>query len=220
MLFSKFLSSYAVLFSDLKIYVIAAAVSSAVSTPASALASTAVILVGLAASTLTGTTTARRVLSSAAVLSPGGIVIVCHNLGEFLQLSIAPALCVSHNQVHALHASRRHLLLAHLATRSHTDGEQSEVGETNALAVQNQMLQAVEGIHQYTVDSTSAVWRIVLRDMSHEVLETHLTVAHGSSLPELLTCVLTCLRGTHNLTILTSSLSHNQSVFKGLIIQF
>ena len=69
MLFSKFLSSYAVLFSDLKIYVIAAAVSSAVSTPASALASTAVILVGLAASTLTGTTSTRCILRTSAVLS-------------------------------------------------------------------------------------------------------------------------------------------------------
>ena len=115
--------------------------------------------------------------------------------------------------MHALHASRRHLLLAHLATRSHADGEQSEVGETNALAIQNQMLQAVEGVHQHTVDSTTAVWRVVLRDMSHEVLETHLTVAHGSSIPEFLTSVLTRLRGTHNLTILTSSLSHSQSVF-------
>ena len=74
---------------DLKIYVVAAAVSSAVSATAT-LRCSAVILVGLPASTLTGTTTARRVLSSTAVLSPGGIVIVCHDLGELLKLGIAP----------------------------------------------------------------------------------------------------------------------------------
>ena len=141
--------------SDLKIYVVATAVSSAVSTPARALAGTtatlrcsAVILVGLAASALAGVASTRRVLRATAVLSPGGIVIVCHDLGELLKLGIAPALCVSHNQVHALHACCRNLLLAHLATRSHADGEQSEVGETNALAVQNQMLQAIEGMFQ------------------------------------------------------------------------
>ena len=184
--------------SDLKIYVVAAAVSSAVSTTASALA---------------GIASTRCILRTSAIISPGGIVIVCHDLGELLQLGVAPGLRVSHNQMHAQHASRRHLLLAHLATRSHTDGEQTEVGETNALAVQNQMLQSIQRIHQYTVDGASAVWRVVLRDMSHEVLETHLTVAHGSSIPELLTCVLTRLRSTHNLTILTSSLSHSQSVF-------
>ena len=195
--------------SDLQTYVVVAAVSSAASALASATAAlrcSAVILVGLAASTLASITSARRVLSSTAVIGSRSIVIVSHDLGELLQLSVAPRFCVSHNQMHALHASRRHLLLAHLATRSHTDGEQSEVGETHALAIQNQMLQAIEGIHQHTVDGASAVWRVVLRDMSHEVLKTHLTVAHGSSIPELLTRVLTRLRGTHNLT--TVSYTH------------
>ena len=93
--------------SDLKIYVVAAAVSSAVSTPASALAGatatlrcSAVILVGLAASALAGIATARRIFSSAAIISPGGIVIVCHDLSELLQLGIAPGLRVSYNKMH------------------------------------------------------------------------------------------------------------------------
>ena len=82
--------------SDLQTYVVAASVSSAVSSAASALASataalrcSAVILVGLPASTL-ASSTARRICSSAAILSPGGIVIVCHDLGELLQLGVAP----------------------------------------------------------------------------------------------------------------------------------
>ena len=61
--------------SDLKIYVIAAAVSSAVSTPASALAGTtatlrcsAVILVGLAASALAGIASTRCVLRATAAI--------------------------------------------------------------------------------------------------------------------------------------------------------
>ena len=95
-------------------------------------------------------------VSSAAILSPGGIVIVCHDLGELLQLGVAPGLRVSPNKMHA----------------------------------------------QHTVNSASAVWRVVLRDVGHEILETHLTVAHDSSIPELLTCVLTRLRGTCNLTLL------------------
>ena len=76
-----------------------------------------------------------------------------------------------------------------------------------------------QDIHQHTVDGASAVWRVVLRDMSHEILETHLTVAHGSSIPELLTCVLTRLRGTCNLALLVPCPIVNQ-FFKGLIIQF
>ena len=103
---------------DLKIYVVAAAVGFT-----SALAGSAVILVGLAASALTGTpastlvgtTSARCILRSAAIGSRS-IVIVCYDLGELLQLGVALGLRVSHNQVYALHASRRYLLLAHLAT--------------------------------------------------------------------------------------------------------
>ena len=79
--------------SDLKIYVVAAAVS----TPAGALAGTtaalrcsAVILVGLPASALASITATWCILCSTTVLSPGGIIIVCHNLGELLQLSVAP----------------------------------------------------------------------------------------------------------------------------------
>ena len=71
------------------------------------------------------------------------ILFVGIYLGELLQLSIAPRLCISHNQVNALHACSRHLVLAHLATRSHADGEQTEVGDTHTLAVEDQVLQTV-----------------------------------------------------------------------------
>ena len=43
-----------------------------------------------------------------------------------------------------------HLLLGVLRLGAHTDGEQAEVRETHALAVENQLLQMVECIHQHT----------------------------------------------------------------------
>ena len=55
-----------------------------------ALAGAAVILVGIPASALAGVASARSVLRATAILSPGGIVIVCHDLGELLQLGVAP----------------------------------------------------------------------------------------------------------------------------------
>ena len=101
-------------------------------------------------SAATGSTTACGALSVGA-----DIAAVLLNLALLAQLSIAPALRVSHNQVHALHAGSCHLLLGVLRLGAHTDGEQSEVRETHALAVENQLLQMVECIHQHTVDGTS-----------------------------------------------------------------
>ena len=113
---------------DLQTYVVVAAAVSSASALASATAAlrcSAVILVGLAASALASIASTRRIFSSAAVLCPGGLIIVCHDLGEILQLGVAPGLCVSYNQMHAQYTCSSYLLLAHLATRSHTDGEQS-----------------------------------------------------------------------------------------------
>ncbi len=91
-------------------------------------------------SAATGSTTACGALSVGA-----DIAAVLLNLALLAQLSIAPALRVSHNQVHAFHAGSRHLLLGILRLGAHTDGEQSEVRETHALAVENQLLQMVRG---------------------------------------------------------------------------
>ena len=80
---------------DLKIYVVAVAVIAAVGSAGSlrgttaALRCSAVILVGLPASALASTAATRCVLR-AAVISPGGIVIVCHDFGELLKLGVAP----------------------------------------------------------------------------------------------------------------------------------
>ena len=90
-----------------------------------------------------------------ALLVGADIAAVLLNLALLAQLGIAPALRVSHNQVYALYAGSRHLLLGILRLGAHTDGEQSEVRETHALAVENQLLQMVECIHQHTVDGTS-----------------------------------------------------------------
>ena len=91
--------------------------------------------------------------------------------------------------------------------RFHADGEETEVAETNALAVEDELLQAVEHVHHHTVHGASAVRRVVRRDVVHELLEVHLSVGNHGGIPEFLTCVLTRLRSTLYFTILNVSLS-------------
>ena len=134
-----------------------------------------------------------------------GIAAVLLNLALLAQLRVAPAFCVSHNQVYTLYAGSRYLLLGILRLRSHTDGEQAEVRETHTLTVENQLLQMVECIHQHTVDSTSGVRRTVVRDMGYESLEIHLAVGYRSGIPLFLTSVLAALWCTLQLTILQCS---------------
>ena len=45
--------------------------------------------------------------------------------------------------------------------RSHADGEESQVAESNALAVEDKLLQAVEHIHHHAVHSAAAIRRVV-----------------------------------------------------------
>ena len=125
---------------------------------------------------------AARGTTRGATLVGAGIAAVLLNLALLAQLRVAPALRVSHNQVHALYAGSCHLLLGILRLGAHTDGEQSEVRETHALAVENQLLQMVECIHQHTVDSTTRVRRAVVGDMRYESLEVHFAVGYRSSI--------------------------------------
>ena len=97
---------------------------------------------------------------------------------------------VSHNQVDVLHAGCRNLVSGQLAMRFHADGEETEVAETNALAVEDKLLQAVEHVHHHAVYGASAVRRVVRRDVIHELLEVHLSVGHHGGIPEFLTCAL------------------------------
>ena len=151
---------------------------------------------GCTAAALAGVrATARSCVTTAcgALFVGADIAAVLLNLALLAQLGIAPALRVSHNQVYALYAGSRHLLLGVLRLGAHTDGEQSEVRETHALAVENQLLQMVECIHQHTVDSTTRVWRAVVGDVRYESLEVHFAVSYRSSIPLLLTCVFICV---------------------------
>ena len=159
---------------------------------------------------------AARGTTRGATLVGASIAAVLLNLALLAQLGVAPAFCVSHNQVYTLYAGSRYLLLGILRLRSHTDGEQAEVRETHALAVKNQLLQMVECIHQHTVDSTSGVRRTVVRDVGYKSLEIHLAVGYRSGIPLFLTCVLATLWCTLQLTILQCSfLFHDLKLLKG-----
>ena len=129
-------------------------------------------------------------------------------LAELLQLAVTPVLGIFYQQMDALHACRSNLVAAHLTTRTHADGEEPQVAQTHTLAVENQLLQAVEHIHHHAVHGASAVRRVVRRNVVHELLEVHLSVGNHGGIPELLTSVLTRLRGTLYFTILNVSLSH------------
>ena len=159
---------------------------------------------------------AARGTTRGATLVGAGIAAVLLNLALLAQLRVAPAFCVSHNQVYTLYAGSRYLLLGILRLRSHTDGEQAEVRETHTLTVENQLLQMVECIHQHTVDSTSGVRRTVVRDVGYESLEIHLAVGYRSGIPLFLTSVLAALWCTLQFTILQCSfLFHDLKLLKG-----
>ena len=118
--------------------------------------------------------------------------------------------------MYALHAGSSYLLLGILRLRSHTDREQTEIRETYALAVENQLLQMVESIHQHTVNSTTRVRRTVVRDVRYESLEIHLAVGYSSGIPLFLTSVLAALWCTLQFTILQCSfLFHDVKLLKG-----
>ena len=131
--------------------------------------------------------TAARI-GSAAIGLLSSVAVVSRNLTELLQLSIAPVLGIFHQQMDILHASRINLVSAHLATRTHTDGEQTQVAESHALAVEDKFLHAVEHVHHHAVHGATTVRRVVRRDMIHELLEAHLSVGHhGGILSKVLT---------------------------------
>ena len=161
----------------------------------------------------TGTTLrcARATLVSAttggttASLISAGITAVLLNLALLAKFRVAPAFRVTYNQMYALHAGSSYLLLGILRLRSHTDREQTEIRETHALAVENQLLQMVESIHQHTVNSTTRVRRTVVRDVRYESLEIHLAVGYSSGIPLFLTSVLAALWCTLQFTILQCS---------------
>ena len=145
-----------------------------------------------------------------------GITTVLLNLALLAKLSITPAFRITYNKMYAIHAGSRHLLLGILRLGAHADGEQTEVRETHALAVENQLLQMVECIHQHTVDGTTRVRRAVVGDMRYESLEVHFAVGYRSSIPLLLTCVFTSLRCALYFTIFQCSFYfHDLKFLKG-----
>ena len=121
--------------------------------------------------------------------------------------------------MNALYTGSRNLVLRVHTLGSHADGEETEVGETYALAVEDEFLQAVECVHQNSVDSASGVRRVVLGYVGHEILKAHFSVGYGGGVPHFLVCIFSTLWSAGNFTILQcSSFCHNFLVFKGLII--
>ena len=143
----------------------------------------------------------------------GAVLLELALLGEF---GVAPSLGVSYDEVHALDALCGDLVLGVLRLGGHADGEEAEVAETHALAVEDEFLEMVEGVHQHTVDAASGVRRAVVGDVRDEVLEVDLAVVDCGGVPFLLASVLASLRSALNLSVLQSSFSvvcHNCFVF-------
>ena len=84
------------------------------------------------------------------------------NLTHLAKLGVAPVLGVAHDEVYASDAGSVHLLGVVLTTRGHADGEETQVGEAYALAIEDEFLEAVEGVHQNTMYGATRVRRVVL----------------------------------------------------------
>ena len=84
------------------------------------------------------------------------------NLTHLAKLGVAPVLGVAHDEVYASDAGSVHLLGVVLTTRGHADGEETQVGEAYALAIEDEFLEAVEGVHQNTMYGATRVRRAVL----------------------------------------------------------
>ena len=112
-------------------------------------------------------------VATAVVLSTvlhSDVVVEEFDAALLLELSVAPSLGVAEDEVNALDALCGDLGCRLLTTRAHAEREETEVGEADALAVEDEFLEAVEGVHQNAVDGASRVRRVVLGDVGHEVL--------------------------------------------------
>ena len=155
-------------------------------------------------------TVAAAVVVSRAVLH-GHVVVEEFDAALLLELSVAPSLGVAEDEVNALDALCGDLGCRLLTTRAPAEREETEVGEADALAVEDEFLEAVEGVHQNAVDGASRVRRVVLGDVGHEVLKLHGAVLHCGGIVLLLASVLAYLWSALHLTILQSSFySHNR----------
>ncbi len=86
-------------------------------------------------------------------VSAEGVVLL--ELALLAELRVAPGAGVAHDEVHLLDALGAHVLGSLFGLRSHADGEESQVAEAYALAVEDELLQAVESIGEHTVDTAS-----------------------------------------------------------------
>ena len=82
-----------------------------------------------------------------------GIVLL--EFALLAELRVAPGAGVAHDEVHLLDALSADVLGSLFGLRSHADGEESQVAESYALAVEDELLQAVECIGEHTVDTAS-----------------------------------------------------------------
>lgn len=119
--------------------------------------------------------------------------------------------------MNALDALCGYLGSAVLGMGGHAHGEEAKLAESHALAVEDKLLQVVEGIHQHAVDAATGVRGAVVGDVTYKVLERHLTVGHCGGVSLLLASVLASLRGALNLSVLQSSFSVSCHNFKCLM---
>ena len=70
------------------------------------------------------------------------------------QLGIAPSLRVAHVQMHPLDVGRRKVGCRIGRLGAHAQRDEAQFAQTHRLAVEHQLLQTGEHIHQYTVDYT------------------------------------------------------------------
>lgn len=149
-------------------------------------------------------------------VSAEGVVLL--ELALLAELRVAPGAGVAHDEVHLLDALSAHVLGSLFGLRSHADGEESQVAEADALAVEDELLQAVECIGEHTVDTASRVGRAVVGDVVDEVFERQLSVGYHRGVPLFLTSVFTQGWNALYLTILQCSfcvVCHSCNVFNG-----
>lgn len=72
-------------------------------------------------------------------VSAEGVVLL--ELALLAELRVAPCAGVAHDEVHLLDALSAHVLGSFFGLRSHADGEESQVAESYALAVEDELLQ-------------------------------------------------------------------------------
>ena len=113
----------------------------------------------------------------------GGVDGQLGQAGGLAQLGVAPGLGVAHVQVDAGNEACGPRLGRLGSLRGDAYGEEAQVAQADAFAVEHQLFQAGEHVDEDTVDDAARVGRVVFRNVGDEVFEFHRAVLHGAGVP-------------------------------------